>query len=72
MPALYAITSGVVHGMPHRLNDNATIASRRAEWNANPFDVGGSVLAALRAAHTTLTAHCQRRAKFDPFAAAEI
>lgn len=65
MPGLYGILSGVTHGMPHRLNDNVEIAGQRADWDANPIDVGNSVLAAMHAADTALAAHAWHRGKDD-------
>ncbi|HCU49191.1 MAG TPA: hypothetical protein DGG94_05175 [Micromonosporaceae bacterium] len=57
MPAVYSLMSGVTHGMPHKLGDNAWFANRHAHWDTDPLDVGGSVLAAANAAHTMLAAH---------------
>jgi hypothetical protein len=36
MPGVYSLLSGVTHGMPHRLDDNARVADRLAQWNAGP------------------------------------
>ena len=61
MPAIYNLMSGVTHGMPYKLGDNVQFADRRARWDADPIDVGGSVLAAANAAHTMLAAHAWHR-----------
>jgi len=65
MPALYNLMSGVTHGMPYRLSSNAQFDNRRARWDPDPLDVGGSVLAAVNAAHTVLAAHAWHRGRDD-------
>jgi hypothetical protein len=65
MPAIYNLLSGVTHGMPHALATNAQIANRHGQWDANPLDVGASVLAVANAAHTVLAAHAWHRGRDD-------
>ena len=65
MPAVYNLLSGVVHGRPHMLAMNSRIATGHGVWDTNPLDVGGSVLAAMRAAHITLAAHARHRGRDD-------
>ncbi|GAA4256479.1 hypothetical protein [Dactylosporangium darangshiense] len=65
LPAVYAMLSGVTHGMPWRLSDSVDIADRQARWNADPVDVGGSVIAALAAAQRTAEVHAWYRGQDD-------
>lgn len=65
MPGLYSLMSGVTHGMAHKLSDNAWFADRHAHWNPDPLDVGCSVLAAVNAAHTVVTAHAWQHGAGD-------
>jgi hypothetical protein len=65
MPAIYNLLSGVTHGMPHMLGVNARIANRHGQWDADPIDVGGSMLAVANAAHTVLAAHAWHRGRED-------
>lgn len=65
MPALYNLLSGVVHGRPHMLAMNSRIANGHGVWDTNPLDVGGSVLATVKAAHITLLAHAWHRGRDD-------
>ncbi|WP_327040000.1 hypothetical protein OG400_18840 [Micromonospora ureilytica] len=50
LPEIYGMLSGVVHGLPWRLGDSAQVHGRQAVWQAQPMEVGGSVLAAVTAA----------------------
>jgi hypothetical protein len=49
LPGIYGMLSGVVHGLPWRLADNAQVDGRQAIWQPNPMDVTASVLGAVTA-----------------------
>ncbi|MEV4343521.1 hypothetical protein AB0J83_03445 [Actinoplanes sp. NPDC049596] len=49
-PAIYNLLSGIVHGLPWRLADSATLRGREMLWEPDPMDIAGSVLAAVAAA----------------------
>jgi hypothetical protein len=65
MPGIYDILTGVTHGIAARLADNAYSVDRREVWEASPFDVGGSALGAINAAHKVLDAHAWHRGRED-------
>jgi hypothetical protein len=50
LPAVYSLLSGIVHGLPWGLTDNASIEGREMRWQPNATQIGGSVLAATAAA----------------------
>jgi hypothetical protein len=67
MPGIYSLTSGIMHGMPHMLEDNSQIAGRHARWDADPLQVGASVLAAANVGYTVLaTLGWHRGFEHDP------
>jgi hypothetical protein len=51
LPGIYNLLSGVVHGLPWRLADSTSVVGRDMRWEPDPVDIGGSVLAAVTAAH---------------------
>ena len=50
LPAVYNLLSGIVHGLPWGLADNASIQGREMRWQPNAIQIGGSVVAATTAA----------------------
>jgi hypothetical protein len=54
LPAVYNLMSGVAHGLPYQLADNAHMANRQITWDTNPLDVASFVLVSLHAANTVL------------------
>jgi hypothetical protein len=50
LPAIYNLLSGVVHGLPWGLADNASIQGREMRWQPDPVQIGGFVIVANTAA----------------------
>jgi hypothetical protein len=61
LPAVYRLLSGVVHGLPWGLTDNATVSGREAGWAPSPVAAGTSVLVAMTAAERTGAAFARYR-----------
>ncbi|MFG1833860.1 hypothetical protein [Micromonospora chersina] len=61
LPAAYRLLSGVVHGLPWGLADNASISGREARWEPEPVAAANSALVAVTAAERVVGAFARYR-----------